>query len=71
MTHRTVLFSNPSQADAIDDPASLVYADGGGERDDLIYAHLDTGNRCINAGGCVFLTQCGHTACVHCGTEVA
>lgn len=58
---------------ASDDPiadATEVY--GGKEfyDDRAIYDLLDVDNDCTNAGGHLFLTQCGETRCVHCRKRV-
>lgn len=59
---------------ASDDPiadATEVY--GGREfyDDRAIYDLLDVDNDCSNAGGHLYLTQCGETRCVHCGKRAA
>lgn len=51
------------------DDCSEVYWDIPDDRD--TFDLLDEDNTCtVNAGGCLYLTQCGVTACVHCGRRV-
>lgn len=60
-------FADPAVVAAMDDDPR--------EGPDALYpAHefacLDA-NECANDGGCIYLTSCGVTRCIYCGTVVA